>query len=118
AAIEAPITPAAAASWVFSITSPKKEADVSKVEPPLNPNQPIQRMITPSPTSGIEWPGIARGEPSAAYLPIRGPSRNNAAKAPTAPVRWTTEEPAKSITGLPPTWESRPPPQTEWAISG
>ncbi len=53
-ASEAPITPAAAASWVFSMTSPKRLPSVSKVEPPLNPNQPIQRMITPRPTSGIE----------------------------------------------------------------
>ena len=40
----------------------------------------------------------------------RGPSNSSAARAPTAPVRWTTDEPAKSITGLPPTSASKPPP--------
>src|SRR5680860_1244220 len=90
------------------MTSPKNELAVSKVEPPLKPNQPIQRMITPSPTSGIECPGMTLGLPLASYLPLRAPSSSNAARAPTAPVRWTTEEPAKSITGLPPMSESRP----------
>ena len=112
------MTPAAAASCVFSMTSPKNESAVPNVEPPLNPNQPIQRIITARPTNGIECPGIARGEPSAAYLPRRAPSSSSAARPPTAPVRWTTDEPAKSITGLPPTSERKPPPQTEWATSG
>jgi hypothetical protein len=114
----APITPAAAASWVFSMTSPKNEPALSNVEPPLKPNQPIHRITTPRPTSGIEWPGIARALPSGPYLPLRAPSSSSAASAPTAPVRWTTDEPAKSMTGLPPTSDSRPPPQTACAISG
>lgn len=50
----APTTPAAAASCVFSMTSPKNESAVPNVEPPLNPNQPIHRIITARPTNGIE----------------------------------------------------------------
>src|ERR1044072_2014657 len=86
-ASEAPITPAAAASCVLSITSPKKEAEVSKVEPPLNPNHPIQRMITPRPNIGTDGPGVPRGLPFASYLPLRAPSSSSAARAPVAPVR-------------------------------
>ena len=43
-------------------------------------------------------------------LPRRAPRSSRAARPPTAPVRWTTDDPAKSITGLPPMSERRPPP--------
>ena len=51
---EAPSTPPAAPSWVLSATSAKNTASVARADPALKPNQPIQRIITPSPTSGIE----------------------------------------------------------------
>ena len=70
------------------------------------------------PTIGMEWPGIARGRPSAPYLPLRAPSRSRAARAPVAPIRWTAVEPAKSCmpvgsSGVSPIW-SQPPPNTQW----
>ena len=82
----------------------------------MKPNQPNQRMKTPSPTSGMLWPGITFGFPSGPYLPWRGPSRSNAAKAPVAPIRWTTVEPAKSC--IPKFFASQPPPKIQWLTIG
>ena len=56
-------------------------------------------------------PGIARGLPSAPYLPRRGPSSSSAASAPVAPIRWTAVEPAKSC--MPTLAWSQPPPNTQ-----
>ena len=110
--------PAAAASCVFNATSAKKLSVVPNVEPALNPYQPTHSRRTPRPTRGIECPGIARGEPSEPYLPRLAPRSRSAASPPTAPVRWTTDEPAKSMTGLPPMSDRKPPPYTECATSG
>ena len=49
--MSAPNTPAAAAMLVFSATYAKKPTppkSTDRVEPGLNPNQPNQRMMTPS----------------------------------------------------------------------
>jgi hypothetical protein len=113
----APMTPPTAPMFVTAMTSPNAASVVPNVEPPLKPNQPSQRIRTPRPNSGMLWPGIARGLPSGPYLPLRGPSSRRQASAAVAPVRWTTEEPAKSCTPEP-TLESRPPPHAMWAISG
>ena len=51
------------------------------VEPGLKPNQPNQRMITPSVTNAMLWPGIAFGFPSRSNLPMRGPSSSAPASA-------------------------------------
>jgi hypothetical protein len=114
---DAPITPAAAASWVTSATSAKRPSPTPSVEPALKPNQPSQRIRTPRPTSGIEWPAITRGLPSEPYFPLRGPSSSRAARAPVAPTRWTTVEPAKSWTPLPISLR-KPPPKIQCAPSG
>ena len=86
-ATNAPITPPAAPMSVTTATSPRRASLMPSVEPGLNPNQPMNRIRTPMPTSGIEWPGIARGLPSVPYLPLRAPSRSSAASAPLAPIR-------------------------------
>jgi hypothetical protein len=117
AAIAAPTTPAAAARFVTTTTSAKRLPSVPSVEPGLKPNQPSQRISTPMPNSGIEWPGIARGRPPASYLPSRGPSSSSAARPPVAPVRCTTVEPAKSCMPAP-TWSRSPPPKIQCATSG
>jgi hypothetical protein len=83
----------------------------------LKPNQPTHRISTPRPKIGIECPGITRERPSLEYLPLRGPSSSSAASAAVAPVRWTTDEPAKSCTPEPIS-ANRPPPKPQWAISG
>jgi hypothetical protein len=114
---EAAITPPAAPSWVTRATSAKRSLPTPSVEPALKPNQPSQRISTPRPTSGIEWPGITRGLPSPPYLPARGPSKSSAASAPVAPTRCTTVEPAKSCMPLPISLR-KPPPKIQCAPSG
>ena len=113
----APMTPPAAPRFVTATTSAKRPSAVPSVEPPLKPNQPSQRISTPRPNSGMLWPGIARGLPSGPYLPLRGPRKISAASAAVAPVRCTTEEPAKSCTPEPIS-ANRPPPKPQWAMSG
>ncbi len=84
----APSTPAAAARFVFNATYAKKPTppkSTLSVEPGLNPNQPNQRMITPSVVNAMLWPGIALGFPSAPNFPIRGPSRIAPARPASAP---------------------------------
>ena len=110
------ITPAAAARFVTRTISAKRLPIAPSVEPGLNPNQPSHRISTPRPTSGMEWPGIARGLPSGPYLPIRGPSSSSTARAPVAPARWTTVEPAKSC--IPTFACSQPPPKIQWLTIG
>ena len=68
----------------------------AKVEAALKPNQPNRRMNVPSMAIGMWWPGSARGVPSLANLPMRGPSTRAPASAATPPIRCTTPEPAKS----------------------
>ena len=70
----------------------------------------------PRPNSGMLWPGIARGLPSAPYLPRRGPRCSSAASAPVAPIRWTAVEPAKSC--MPMLVCSQPPPNTQCEAIG
>ena len=62
------------------------------------------------------WPGIGRGEPSAANLPRRAPSTIRPASAPVAPTRCTAVEPAKSC--MPMLVCSQPPPNTQCDASG
>jgi len=108
--------PAAAARLVVTTTSAKWRLVALRVEPGLNPNQPNQRMKTPSWESGMLWPGIAFGFLFRSYLPIRGPSRSRPANPAVAPVRWTTVEPAKSW--APNLAISQPPPKSQWLMSG
>jgi hypothetical protein len=73
---------------VFSATYAKKPTppkSTDSVEPGLNPNQPNQRMITPSVVYAMLCPGIAFGLPSAPNLPMRGPSRIAPARPASAP---------------------------------
>ena len=70
--------------------------EMTSCEPPLNPNQPSQRIKVPSVAIGIFAPGMALMEPSLPYLPLRAPSRRTPASAAEAPARCTTPEPAKS----------------------
>ena len=75
------------------------ELDVGRrrsVDAALKPNQPNSRMNVPSMAIGMWWPGSARGVPSLANLPMRGPSTMAPASAATPPTVWTTPEPAKS----------------------
>ena len=84
----APRTPAAAARFVFSATYAKKPTppkSTLSVEPGLNPNQPNQRMITPSVVKAMLWPGIAFGLPSDENFPMRGPRRSAPASPASAP---------------------------------
>jgi len=69
---------------------------VASTEPPLKPNQPIQRMKVPSVASGRLAPGMALTLPSEPYLPLRGPSSSTPARAAAAPAMCTIPEPAKS----------------------
>jgi hypothetical protein len=42
------------------------------------------------------WPGMARGFPSAPYLPMRGPRMMAPVRAAQPPTECTAEQPAKS----------------------
>src|SRR5690606_18288304 len=108
------ITPAEAANKVLAITGGTRAGSAAKVLPPLNPNQPSQRMKTPNAPSGKLWPGIVLIA-LPLYLPMRGPIFQAAINAATAPVRWTTVDPAKSIK---PICDSQPPPHTQWPTIG
>src|SRR5215472_1430603 len=66
--------PAAAARLVVTTMSAKWRLVAFNVEPGLKPNQPNQRISTPSIASGMLWPGIAFGLRAFSDLPIRGPS--------------------------------------------
>ncbi len=112
----APSTPAAPPSQVTIATSAKRPSSVLRVEPGLKPNHPNHRITTPSPTRGMEWPGITLGRPLASYFPCRAPSRSRAASAPVAPTMWITVEPAKSC--IPKFACSQPPPKIQWLASG
>ena len=111
----APSTPADAARLVVTAMSAKRAPTAPSVEPGLKPNQPNQRIRTPSTASGIEWPGIGCGLPFASNLPMRAPSMSVPASAALAPQRWTTVEPAKSCM---PRCARKPPPQIQCPTSG
>ena len=51
--ITANSTPAAAAMLVITRISGNRPSSAPSVEPGLNPNQPSQRISTPSPNSGM-----------------------------------------------------------------
>ena len=85
------------------------------VEQPLKPNQANQRINTPRVARGRLCPGMALTEPSALYLPMRGPSRYAPMQAHTPPTMCTAVEPAKSWN---PIWASQPPPQIQWPETG
>src|SRR3954452_13165847 len=113
----APIKPAAAARVVTTTKTENRPQTAPSVDPGLKPNQPNHRIRTASPTYGIECPGITLGRLSRPeYLPWRGPSRSRAAKAPVAPIRWTTVEPAKSC--MPKFADSQPPPKIQCETIG
>ena len=114
--IIAVVTPALPASWVIIAISGKRPSRALSVEPGLKPNQPSHRISTPRPNSGMLWPGIARGAPSEAYLPRRGPSCSRIASAADAPQTSTTIEPAKSWTWI--VCASQPPPKIQCATTG
>ena len=59
---------------------------IPRLDPGLNPNQPIQRMNTPSAPSVKLCPGIAFDLPSLEYLPILGPSIVAPTKAHHPPI--------------------------------
>ncbi len=92
----------------------------ARVEPALNPNQPNARMNVPIMTCGMLCGGIGFTRPSAEYLPMRAPIILPSTSAMTPPVRWTTDDPAKSTCPCPspkfvPSADSHPPPQTQFA---
>ena len=53
-AMKAPSTPPQAPSRVTTATSANRVSVAFSVEPALKPNQPMNRMITPRPASGME----------------------------------------------------------------
>ncbi len=88
-------TPAAAAKNVLAITLGTSSGSAANVEAPLKPNQPNQSKNTPNAPNGMLCPVITFTRPFS-YLPSRGPTITAATNAATAPVKWTTVEPAKS----------------------
>ena len=72
-------------------------SSMASSEPALKPNQPNHRMNTPTTTKPMLWPGIALGEPSGAYLPMRGPRKTPHIRAAQPPALCTMLEPAKSL---------------------
>ena len=111
AVIRAATKPPAAAMLVLTMTSETALAsstlEIMSSEPPLNPNQPSQRMSVPRAESGRLAPGIARTSPEGPYLPLRAPSRRTPASAAAPPHMCTTPDPAKSRN---PCASSQPPP--------
>ena len=97
------------------IITASKALDMASCEPPLKPNQPSQRMKTPSVTAGTLDGGVDFTVPSARYLPSRGPTINTPAKAAQPPVEWTMVEPAKS---LKPISNSQPSPHVHEPMIG
>ncbi len=71
------------------------------VEPGLKPNQPSQRMNTPTAAMGRLWPGMALTSPFLPYLPNRGPMTMAPASDAQPPMECTTVEPAKSMKPMP-----------------
>ena len=86
--INAPITPPAAAKFVFTNINDTAFAsatfDTINSDPPLNPNQPNHNINVPNVASGKFAPGIAFTLPST-YLPFLEPSTKTPARAAVAP---------------------------------
>ncbi len=87
--INAPITPPAAAMFVFKNTWLTAIALASSLitnsEPPLNPNQPNHRINTPRAAKGMFEPGIGLIDPLTPYFPFLGPSKLTTPRAAAAP---------------------------------
>ena len=79
-------------------------------EPPLKPNQPIQRMNTPRVTIGTFEGGVTLTLPSERNLLRLAPTMMMPASAAHPPVECTIVEPAKSWN---PSSFSQPPPQVQ-----
>ena len=108
------MTPAAPARLVLTstwlIASTSAALPMASCDPPLKPNQPNQRMNTPSVTTGMLDGGVAVTTPSARNLLCRGPTTSAPARAAAPPVPCTMVDPAKS-------WKpmalSQPPPHVQ-----
>ena len=111
--------PAAAARLVLTSTWLMATASSglprASCEPPLNPNQPSQRMKTPRVTTSTLDGGVGLTEPSLRYLPSRGPTTIRPARAAHPPVLCTMVDPAKSLN---PIWLSHPSPQVHAPTMG
>ena len=96
----AAISPAAPARLVLARTLLMTTASVGVAraswDPALNPNQPSQRISTPSVTTSTLDGGVAFTLPSGRNLPRRGPATNTAANAADPPTVCTAVAPAKS----------------------
>ena len=107
----AAMTPAAAARFVLTSTMLIATASAAlpsaSWDPPLNPNQPNQRMKTPSVTTRMFEGGVALATPSRRNLPSLGPTTSIPASAAQPPVLCTIVDPAKSWNPSP---SSHPPP--------
>ena len=112
-------------TWLMAVRFTSPEA--ASCEPGLKPNQPSQRMKTPSEASVRLWPGMARLLPSLLYLPMRGPSAMAPIRASTPPTLCTMAEPAKSWNTEPKvviinpsaaSLHSQPPPHVQWPSTG
>ena len=91
ATMRAAINPPEAAALVLRNTLATSFATAMppsfKVDPPLKPNHPIQRINTPKVASGKLAPGIAFTVPEVLYFPLRGPKIITPARAAAAPAR-------------------------------
>ena len=112
--ISAAMTPPAAARFVLTstwlIATASAALPRASCDPPLKPNQPSQRMKTPSVTTRTLEGGVARTLPSRRNLPSRGPTTITPASAAQPPVPCTMVEPAKSWK---PSSASQPPPHVQ-----
>ena len=112
-ATTAPVQPASSVLTAICITS----SSAASSEPGLKPNQPMNRMMAPSTTNGMLWPGMAWSFLSGPYLPMRGPRMMAPIRAAQPPVAWTMVDPAKSENGVS-SWASQPPPQVHRRTTG
>ena len=110
----AAITPAAPAKLVLTstwlIASTSAALPRASCDPPLKPNQPNQRINTPSVTTGTLDGGVLVTLPSSRNLLCRGPTMSAPASAAAPPVLCTIVEPAKSWK---PIWFNQPPPHVQ-----
>ena len=117
--MSAAITPAAAARFVFTITTDIATASTAlpsaNCEPALNPNHPNHSMNTPSVTDVTFDGDVGFTEPSRRNLPRRGPTMMMPARAAQPPVLCTMVEPAKSMK---PMSLSQPPPHVHAPTTG
>ena len=95
-------------TWLIAVTSAALPS--ASCDPPLNPNQPNQRMKTPSVTIRMFEGGVGLGVPSRRNLPSLGPTTSTPASAAQPPTPCTMVEPAKSWN---PSSCSHPPPHVQ-----